>query len=330
MKEVNKSTKKQNLYLPILSLLKKSTNLKNIQSKLSISKQNLNNYLRELKKRGFIIQKGKGWYEVVKEVNKSTKYGNLLSKDSIRGHAYIWTIKLPQEIKDWDKRIDILKSKDVHFNLVGAKENTPRIKVLGRKVWLCNDHLRIFDKGKSSYYGLTAKEARYMGFQEVKLIVGALNRKLGLFLKPSQVIFNKEHYSLINNDLAIEENKRGNIWRIKDDDGEWLLIDDSLGEGGELENIGKKAFQTNIPLQKWWNDHKDTGFKVTPSFILEGFNKLLQNQQTNTNDIHYIAQNYASHVGIVERLNKILEEPKIRKHIIKKTNQSQTKLGDFL
>ncbi len=279
------STWNEMFYLPIFKELEHSTNLKNIQKKLSISKQKLNYYLRQMVKKGIIIHKGRGWYEVVKSSKNSTKYGFLLKKDFIRGHAYIWSIELGKIPKSWSKRIEILKKNNTHYKLVGAKRTTPRIKVMGRKVWLGNTHLRVFDKKNASYYGETAIKSRYKAFEQIKLIVGAINSKLGLFLKPSNIQFRREHYALIKNDLAIEENRKGNIWRIRDEDGEWLLIDDSLGKGGELENIGKKAFKTNIPMQRWWNDNKKYNFKVTPSFIMESLSGLVKTQVMNANNI---------------------------------------------
>jgi len=46
--------------------------------------------------------------------------------------------------------------------------------------------------------------------------------------------------------------------------------------------------------------------------------------------VMYIAQNYASHVGVVEKLDKILEIPEVKKHIRKQVkNSRQTKIGDF-
>jgi len=293
-------TRKNNFYLSILNLLKVSTNLSKIQKELSISKQQLNYYLRQLKQDGYIVKKDKGWYEVTDKSKNMTKYDKLLDKDIVRGHAYVWSIKLPQEIKGWNKRIQILKKKEINFNLVGALKTTPRIKVLGRKVWLCNNHLRIFDKPKESYYGKDAVESKNTSMNEIKLIVGALERKLGVSLNPVGISFQKEHYALIKNDLAIEENRKGNIIRISDDKGEWLLIDDSLEEGGELETTGKKALQTNVPMQKWWNDNKKQEFKVTPSFVLESLGGLLQTQQMN-------AHNIVKHQKVLDEMLKTLK-----------------------
>lgn len=298
---------KSNFYLPILNELKISTNLTNIRKKLKISKQDLHYYLVKLKKSNYIIQKGRGYYEINKSKNL-TNYENFLSKDIIRGHAFVWEVKIP-EIKDWNNRIEILKKNNIHFILVGAKENTPRIKILGRKVWLCNNSIRVFDKGGSSYYGTNAIESRISSLNQIKLIVGVLERKFGLSINPSSISFKKEHYALIKNDLAIEENKRGNIIRIFDKDGEWLLIDDSLEQGGELENIGKKSFITNIPMQKWWNDNKETNFKVTPTFLMESIKGLIQTQSMN-------ADNIIKHQKVLDEMLITLKE--IRKSLTKK------------
>lgn len=272
-----KVTYKKNFYFTVLDLLRKTTKLTLIQDELGLSKQQLNYYLRKLKQLGFIYQKGYGWWEVTEKGKNPTKYDILLEKDSVRGHAYIWETEIENIPSFWDHRIEILKKKNIHFKLVGAKKTTPRIKVLGRKVWLCNDHLRIFDIEKTSYYGKDAVESRKNSKLEAMRVVHALENKLGIKLNPQKILFKKEHYALIRNDLAIEHNQKGIIMRIDDDNGEWLLIDDSLGEGGELETIGKKAFQTNIPLKKWWNDNKKHDFQVTPTFLMESLTKITKN-----------------------------------------------------
>lgn len=275
---VKNQLKRESFYLSITRGLGVSTNLTKLQKKLGLSKQQLNYYLRKLKSKGWIIQKGRGWYEPVKQSKNSIKYGDLLVKDSSRGHAYVWNVEIPKEIEGWDKRIKKLREKGINFNLVGALKTTPRIKALGRKVWLCNDHLRIFDKPKQSYYGKTAKESKNLAHLELLEIVRVLENKLGFLFKPLKYSIKKEHYALIRNDLAIDQNRKGIIMRIKDEYGvEFLLIDDSLEQGGELETVGKGAFKTNIQLQKWWIEHKNTNFKVTPSFLIENLKDAKQN-----------------------------------------------------
>jgi len=312
---VKKQLNKKELYTPIINAFKETTNLTDISNRLSISKQNLNNYLHNLTEKGYLVHKGKGWYELTEKSKLSTKYDEFLPKDFIRGHAYVWNIKLPKEIKHWDKRIEILKSKGINFNLVGALRDIPRIKILNRKIWLCKDHLRIFDKKDSSYYGSNSIEARTKALNEVFLIVGALERKLGVLIRPLDIEWKKEHYALIKNDLAIENNRKGVIMRISDELGEWLLVDDSLEKGGELENVGKKSFIINPKMQKWWNENKETNFEVTPKFLMEAIKNLVQIQITKDNeikelrqDLNYVAQNQISHVRLIEKASKVMDK----------------------
>lgn len=279
MKEVKtckNSTCKKDFYTAILDELKVSTNLPKIQKKLGLSRQGLNYYLRQLKKHGAIINKSKGWYEVVKTCKNTTKYGSNFVKDSARGHAYIVNIYPEKLPKDWNNRLEIIKKKKINYKLVGAKETTPRIKVMGRKVWLCNNHIRIFDIQHQSYNGENGIESRKKVFWIFYKILGALENKLGVSLRPYDLEWKKEHYALIKNDLAIDHNQKGIIMRVSDEDGEWLLIDDSLGEGGELENVGKKSLVTNIDMQKWWNKKKENKFKIDDDYIKENISEVKQ------------------------------------------------------
>lgn len=294
-------TRKNNFYLDIINRLRSTTKLERIAKDLAISKQNLNYYLRKLQKEGYLFKKGNGWYELTEKSKNMTNHDNHLTKDTIRGHAYVWKLQLEKNPKNWNKRIDILKKKNINYKLIGAKETTPRIKVLGRKVWLCNDNIRVYDTPEKSYYGKNAIESRYLALQEIKLILNAINRKLGINITPINISFQKEHYALIKNDLAIHENKRGNIIRVSDEQGEWLIIDDSLGEGGELENIGKKAFETNIHMKEWWNEHNKTNFQVRPSFIINSLNNVTQNQLM-------FDKNFQSHLEVINKLSLAVDE----------------------
>jgi len=261
------STKKNDFYLSILSYLKYSTNLKKLRNKLNLSKQQLNYYLRRLKKKGLIKNTSYGLWELTKQSKNSTKYEIPLSKDISRGHAYIINIYPEKLPKNWKNRLKIIKNKNINYKLVGAKQTTPRIKILGRKIWLCNNHIRIFDKKDQSYYGINAIESKKQAYWEFYKIINTLENKLGFSLKPYEFNWKKEHYALIKNDLAIQENQNGNIMRISDQTGEWLLIDDSLEKGGELETIGKKSLPNNIKLQKWWNDWKNNNFDINATDI---------------------------------------------------------------
>lgn len=313
MKEVSSKNKleKKNFYLPVLNELKLSTNLTNIRKKLGISKQQLNYYLRQLRDSGLVINKSRGLWEPTKESKNPTKYGKNLNKDTIRGHAYVVNL-IPEKLpENWDKRLELIKNKGINYKLVGAKETTPRIKVYGRKVWLCNKHIRIFDKPGESYYGLNGIESRKQAFLSFYKVLGALENKLGFSLRPYEFEWKKEHYAFIKNDLAIDQNQKGIIWRIKDENGdEWLLIDDSLEMGGELENVGKKALTTNLHMQKWWNKKKENKFKVDDDFIQEGFTQTNEMIMKNAEHLNYYAENMRSHVEAIQTLSQTVKELK--------------------
>lgn len=296
MTVVKKRLGKEYFYSTIINFLKNSTDLTKLQKKLGIEKQNLHYYLTEMVKFGYIEKKGRGWYEVKNQLEQSknsTKYDNQLVKDMSRGHAYVWNIYLSKKPIGWKNRLNKIKKKKVNHVLVGALKTTPRIKVMGRKVWLCNDHIRIFDIEKASYYGDTAKESREKSTMKLYEIVTALENKLGFLLKPFKFSIQKEHYALIRNDLAIHHNQKGIIMRIEDEEGEWLLIDDSLGEGGELETIGKKAYKNNQPLQTWWNELKEDGFESTkPSKIKKEFSEIKEYITETTQIIKMLSKNH--------------------------------------
>jgi len=279
---VKKRLGKKDFYLGVLSEFEIDTNLSRIRNKLNLSKQQLTYYINILKKLGFLEHKDMGWYEVTKKGKNPSKYGTQFGKDSVRGHAYIWTINLEKIPDLWGHRLEIIKNLNINFKLVGALKSTPRIKVLGRKIWLCNKHIRIFDKEKASYYGDTAKESQINGKVQAFRILRTLERKLGIKLCNDKLKFQKEHYALIKNDLAKHHNEQGIICRISDVNGEWLLIDDSLGEGGELETVGKKAFETNPKVQTLWNSHKKHDFKIDADYILNNFNSLIDTQKTQS------------------------------------------------
>jgi predicted transcriptional regulator len=294
-------TQKNNFYLTIISMLGEGTNLAKIKKTLNISKQNLNYYLKELKKRGYIYNKGDGWYELTDKGKKSTEYTNKLAPNMCRGHAYVWKIDLPKTITGWNKRIDILKKKKIRFELVGVSKNIPRIKVKGCKVWLCNNHIRIFDKKGKSYFGSTAREARDLALYKLMNIIGSLENKLGILFRPSDIHLKKEHYSLIKNDLAKELNNRSVRVRVRNESGEWLMVDDSMEDGGELETVGKNACETNLNLQDWFNSHERTNFKVTPEFILKVMNGIQQNQLG-------FDKNTLTHLGILGEIGGMLKK----------------------
>ena len=285
---------KKSFYWTILGRLNQDTILKNIQNEFNISKQKLNYYIRQLRKEGLIINKGRGWWEVVKGCKNMVEHTQKSSKN-IRGHAFIWTIKIPDKYKlNFKERLNNLK---IRYKLI--RGCTPRIIINNRKVWIGKKTITIFEP--HSFYGQDAIESRKYAVIRLLETVGLLELKLELSLRPYEFHPAREHYGLIKNDLAIQCNRKGEKIYIRDNkEGLWLWIDDSESLG-ELETGGKKALLRNIQVQRWWNDNKKYNFKVTPTFLMERMNQVTSNQIM-------FAQNIEKHMNILNEMGKALKK----------------------
>lgn len=271
MEEVKRDISDLNLL--VLNLLKKGLNPSKIFKELNLKKQTLQYYLTNLKKKGIIQKKGYGVWEV-KDFNSNTL--NLKPK-LIRGHAFIWTIKLPLETRGWEERLNRLK---IPYKLIRGQ--TPRIYLGKKKVWLGKKTITLYEP--NSFYGQNAIESRkYAVFtllEDLKSLEKKLQFKLGNYVfSPS-----REHFALIKNDLAKQCNKEGDKIVVRDYNGDWLWVDASDGIG-ELETGNHNALVNNMGVQKWWNDMKQTKFEVTPSFILNSLGQMIQVQQMNADNI---------------------------------------------
>lgn len=304
MKEVKKQLEKEVkkiVLLDIINLINEGKNLSQISKKLNISKQKLHYYTRRLKEKGLIRKIGYGVWETSKNSSKAT-----LLKE-VRAHAYIWRIKLPK-IENWDKRINLLKKRNIDYILVGLG-NTPRIILKDRKIWLGNKNIIIFDP--FSFFGKTAIESRKLAVNQLLSILRAIEEKLNINLlfqglyhfKPS-----RHHYSLIKNNLAIQCDKEGKKIICYEDGKSWFVIDNSYNLH-EAETINKDtSLIDNLGIQNYLNSHKRTNYKVTPEIVLEMIteqSKVMNGIQSNQ---AIFAENMRSHIKAVQDLSKGVNE----------------------
>ncbi len=321
MKEVKKSTRnlvKKKFLLNLKNALKLGKTPAEISNELNVSKQKLNYYIRQLKNSGELKKIGYGVWET-KEVKKSTK--DTIEKE-VRGHAWIWKIKIPK-IKNWNQRIHILNKLKIPYKLVGIR-GTPRIIVKGRKVWLGNKNLVVYDI--NSFIGVTSLESRKLAVWGLKLILEALESKLKVSLKINGIYefkVSREHYALMKNNLAIQCNKDKEKIYVYDKEGLWFCIDNSYNLD-EAETLGNNAMINNLGVQGYFNSHKATGFKVTPEFILKTMNGIQQNQLV-------FAENMKSHVSAVKELGRGVRQltKAVQRKNIKENDLDQKTLGDF-
>lgn len=305
--------------LNLLNDIKQGLNPSQIAIKKNISKQKLNYYIRRLKNKELIQKIGYGVWIVTKEVKKSTWVA--IEKEvkikEVRGHAFLWKIKLPK-IRNWNKRIKILEIRGITYKLVGAGIKIPRIIFKNRKIWLGKKHLIIYEP--ESFKAENSIESRKLAVYKLLKILNALEDKLKISFKIKgnyEFKVARQHYSLIKNSLAIQYDKEGKKIQIYDKDGLWFVIDNSYNLK-ECEQLHPKtALIDNLGIQKYFNSHKKTGFKITPEFILNGFSKVNNNMQGIINNQTIFDKNMQSHIkaiqelGLgVEKLNELLDKKK--------------------
>lgn len=290
-----KITSKVNFYHVLLSLIK---NNQDPSKKLNISKQNLYYHKRKLQELGF-LKKDKNLWIVIRSKKEDLEHAIKWKSKAIRGHAFIWKIKINRNY-DWKLLLD---KKKINYKLVRGL--IPRLFINNKKVWLGKETITIYEN--KSFYGKNAIESRKYAVFELQSTIEALKSKFGIdFNYYFKVV--REHFGMIKNELARQCNDKGEKIVVRDTlDGEWFWIDDSTGMLGEMETGGKgftkDRAQLNMEVQKWWNDMKKTGFKVTPTFLMEQLNET----RTNFNEIGELIKKSSELMINSEMRNKQLE-----------------------
>ncbi len=314
-KEVQITTRSTNLYLSIFNLLKDGYRPSKICDKLDIKKNTLQYYLSSLKRSGFIKKIGYGTWEIVKnfdkkkykQVQKSTRVGmdqlELLSPDNVRGHAFQFVLKLPENLKNWNKREEIFNKIDFNYDplLLGGINRGQKIVFKGRKIWLTNKSIVIYEK--SSYVAYTSKQAQKHAIADLLKLIRGLERKLqaNFSIKGSYKFkVSRQHYALVKNALAKQYDREGKKLQIYNSSGLWFLIDNSYNLN-EAETVHPKTtVKDNEKVQNFFNGLKDQeGY--TPSFVVTSIAK-------NTENLNQYARHLKSHVKSVKDLGEGVKE----------------------
>lgn len=264
-----KEVKKFELY-SIFLLFKAGKNSKTISKELNLSKSNLAYYVKKLKDLNVLQYVGKGTWKVIgdyKLVQKSVPTHKDINLNSCRGHAFIWKIQLAKQLK-WKELIE----NKISYKLQ-SHGKVLRIFFENKKIWLTKDGMIIYEP--RDFFGRNAYESKGYAVNSVDLIIKKLFNKLEIPFMFYKFTTSREHFGLVKNELARQFNERGEKLHIINESGtEWLWIDNSLGLGEiETNNV-----DINKQLQDYWNDQRRTQFKVTPTFLLETINKVVQNQ----------------------------------------------------
>lgn len=287
----------RNLLLDIISNSKKPIIL---TKQYNISKQLISYNLKVLKDKNLIRKLDKGQWEIVKDNL------NLTSKRIARGHAFIWKIKFHKKIKGWDKREQILTKLNIPFKKTG---NTIRIKIKGKKVWLNNKTIIIYEN--KSFFDSTPLETRKMAIFEMISTIKSLENRLKLKLGKYNFTTKREHIAWVKDNLAIQCNKEGQKIKVIDKGELWMEVDNSYNQDETefYKTLNNSALINSNGYNGYYNSHKKTNWKVTPEFILNTMHGIQQNQLI-------FDKNMSSHLKVLKELGEAVKD--LRKEIKKR------------
>jgi hypothetical protein len=322
-KEVKTTVADNNFYLSVFLLLKQGVRPSKICSRLSISKQALNYYLATLKSSGFIQKVGYGVWEIlkdfeVKEVKKSVVIGTnsrggiftSLKPDQVRGHAFLFKLKLPENLRNWERREEIFTKQGIEFKpyFVGGVKRGQQIKFKDKVVQLTDGSIII--QVAESYVSETAKEAKSSAVYDFLSVVKSLEGYLGAAFTVKgnyQFKVSRQHYALIKNALAKQYDKEGKKLEVYNTNGLWFIIDNSfnLHEAETVHPV--TADGDNKKVQDFFNGVKALeGF--TPQFVVNSIGQSVQQNIQLSQNLEQYAIHLKAHVESVQKLGVGVEE----------------------
>ena len=309
-KEVQKSVWKFNLNLSIYNHIKKGLRPSQICKKLNIKKTTLQYHLSSLKRNGFIKKIGYGVWEILKdfdekEVQKSVVIGKKsndfisIKPDTSRGHAFMFNLEIKKDLRNWDKREEILSKLGITFKdyFVGGIKRGQQFRFKDKVIQLTNKSIII--QTKESFLGDTAKESQNYAIADLICLIKALEGYMKAdfsFNGKYRFKVSRQHYSLVKNALAKQYDREGKKLQVYNDSGLWFLIDNSFNLH-EAETVHQKtAVSDNGKVQTFFNGIKDLeGY--TPAFVTNTMQGIQQNQMV-------FAENMKSHIKAIQDLGK--------------------------
>lgn len=305
-KEVQKTPRKNDLNLIILELLKRGyrpSRLKVIDGKkvekgsicaiLQMKKNTLQYRLNLLKKAGYVQKLGYGVWQVsgkeytqnaIREVQRASqvtaddmgKNLNFLNPDDSRGHGFMFHVKVPARVRNWERRAEILKKKGIQFEPLKNLGGGQKLIFKGRKVHLKNSSIIIYET--KSFVAELASGAKKLAIYELLKMVKSLEKHIGAdFSIKGEYQFKvcRSHYALVKNSLAKQYDKAGRKLQVYNSRGLWMVIDNSfnLHELETLQNKDgeKRVVEQNEGMSKFMNEMNETNFQVTPNYIKSNF-----------------------------------------------------------
>jgi DNA-binding transcriptional ArsR family regulator len=317
-----------NLNLYILQQIKLGVRPSKLCKKLGMSKTAFQYHLNKLKHAGLVKKIGYGTWEVTNDDFFTPKRSSKTSQvppdktpqictsfhrnlnfsnckpDNVRGHAFVFTLKVPKGLKNWnnEKREAFLLSHKVDFISLRIGGGGQRILFKGRKIWLTDRSVIIYDR--SSYFAESSSASKSLAIYRLISIIKSLERFLHAdFTERAGLQYrfkvSRQHYALVRNVLAKQYDAEDKKLNVYSDRGLWFVIDNSFNLH-EAETVHPQtADADNLKVQDFFNSLKEQ--PLTTGFILEVMYGIQQNQLV-------FAQNMGSHIKVIKDLGAGVNE----------------------
>lgn len=218
-------------------------------------------------------------------------------ENKVRGHAFMFKISLPKNMRNWDKRSRYLDKANIPYKPLNLFGNAQSLLLNNNRVWLTNKSIIFFLK--ESFIAETAKESKSLALWKLVQYVKSLEKLLKAnFTQSGKYLFkvSRQHYSLMKNSLAKQYDAEGRKLNCYTSDGLWLIVDNSFNLH-ELETVHPKtALPDNKTIQEFMNDLKEN--PTTLSKIEERYMR----------DMSLLSQNVQSHLLLVKESKTLFKK----------------------
>ena len=177
-----------------------------------------------------------------------------MRSDDVRVHNLVFKIRFKSPLS-WESR---LKVRDIPFTRLNS--GVLRIIHDGHKVWLCKDKVIIYNPVGLDYTHRKASGGLLLAVKGFFIFVKCLQALLGLGLsQEGQGLvwsINRKDLALVKDAIAMDYNKRKEKLRVYDEQGLWLIADNSFNLG-ELDFVRNSTNHDEInTIQSFLNDLK--------------------------------------------------------------------------
>lgn len=290
----------------ILHLISLGFTKKEIRKRRHLSTSALSNHLAKLEKLGCIKRNGKYIIEYISSSPINPRVTNQLNKKEMnkRGHAFNFKISFPQERYNLKDKVEVkkdLKNKKLRILSFGSYQLIRNKNT----IWINKHSLTIYCN--KSYYSNDALKSKFGALKDVDILVNNLREKYNFNGYYGIEVF-REHYGLIFNKFAKWLLSKGRKLEVKNEgDKSILWVDDS-----RKDDIGLKEFEGESPItinkaDNFFESCERTDWKVTPEFVLESINKIVNVQLNDKKELREFAIALNRHIPAYEKMGDFTE-----------------------